>query len=153
MKLKVTFASLALLTACQVAPTIDIAAETKDLMAADVAFAALSESSYPKKAFAAYMAANGMMLPRGSDGAIEGYEKSIAIFGEDGDPGYQILWQPQFAEVAASADMGWTWGQYQIVVDGEAANTGKYVNIWQKQPDGSWKVRVDIGNQRPKVSN
>jgi len=140
-------------SACQTMPAFDIDAETQALMEADQAFAALSAETNPKKAFSAYMAPDGMMLPRASAGAIVGYESVIAVFGEDGDPGYTLLWQPQFAEVANSGDMGWTWGQYQIVVDGEAANTGKYVNIWQKQPDGSWKVRVDIGNQRPKVSH
>jgi ketosteroid isomerase-like protein len=27
--------------------------------------------------------------------------------------------------------------------------TGKYLNVWKKQPDGSWKVLVDIGNEDP----
>ena len=103
----------------------------------------------PKNAFANYIAPDGMLLPRSSDGAIEGYESVIAVFGDDGDPGYKLLWQPQFAEVANSGDMGWTWGQYQVVVDSQDVDTGKYVNVWKKQSDGSWKVRVDIGNQRP----
>lgn len=137
------------LTACQREPGIDIAAETEALMTADVAFAALSESTTPKQAFAAYMAPDGMMLPRGSEGAIEGHDNVIAVFGPDGDPGYQLLWQPQFAEVATAGDMGWTWGQYQVVAGGVQTASGKYVNVWKKQPDGSWKVRVDVGNQRP----
>ena len=61
-----------------------------------------------------------------------------------------MLWQPQVGEVAASGDGGWSGGQYQVVVDGENTDTGKYLNIWKKQPDGTWKVRLDIGNQRPK---
>ncbi len=45
--------------------------------------------------------------------------------------------------------MGWTWGVYQIIVDGKQVSNGKYVNIWTLQPDGSWKVRMDMGNQEP----
>lgn len=137
------------LAACQPEPPVDIAAETAALMAADIAFAELSVASTPKQAFAAYMAPDGMMLPRGSEGAIEGHENIVALFGPDGDPGYQLLWQPQFAEVAVAGDMGWTWGQYQVVADGVQTSSGKYVNVWKKQPDGTWKVRVDVGNQRP----
>lgn len=144
-----TLICLVALSACAPVPEIDIAAETRALMDADVAFAELSGSSTPKQAFATYMAPDGMMLPRGSQGAVEGTENIADLFGPDGDPGYQLLWQPQFAEVAAAADMGWTWGQYQVVVDGVETSSGKYVNVWKKQPDGTWKVRVDVGNQRP----
>lgn len=149
MKLSAALAVLFLLIACQATTPIDLQAETRSLMSADEAFAVLSAETNPKTAFAAYMAPDGMMLPRSSEGAIEGYESVIAVFGEDGDPGYKLLWQPQFAEVANSGDMGWTWGQYQVVIDGQDVDTGKYVNVWKKQPDGSWKVRMDIGNQRP----
>lgn len=139
------------LTACQGHPVIDTEAEAETLIAADRAFAELSEMSNPKAAFAAYMAPNGLMLPRASQGAIEGLENVVAAFGTEPDPGYDLLWQPQYAEVAAAGDMGWTWGQYQVLVDGVEISSGKYVNVWQKQADGTWKVRADIGNQRPEV--
>ena len=153
MKTLASLALLLILTACQTTPIIDLDAEANALLEVDRAFAALSNETNPKTAFAAYMAPDGMMLPRSSDGAIEGYDSVIAVFGEDGDPGYQLLWQPQFAEVAEAGDMGWTWGQYQVVVNGENVDTGKYINVWKKQADGSWKVRVDMGNQRPQDEN
>jgi ketosteroid isomerase-like protein len=89
------------------------------------------------------------MLPRGSVGAVEGLEQVLAALGEGDDPGYRLLWQPQFAEAAAAGDMGWTWGQYQVLAEGETISTGKYLNVWTRQADGRWKVRADIGNQRP----
>jgi ketosteroid isomerase-like protein len=130
----------------------DTEALARELLKADEDFADLSASTTARQAFAAYMAPDGMMLPRGSDGAIEGYEASLALFDEGDDPGYELLWQPQFAEVADSGDMGWTWGKYQVVVDGIQASDGKYVNIWKKQEDGAWKVRLDMGNQKPAQS-
>jgi len=137
------------LAACQAAPAVNVAAEAEKLLAVDRAFAELSERSNPKQAFAAYMAPNGMLLPRSTEGAIEGYDKVIASFGASEDPGYRLLWQPQFAEVAAAGDMGWTWGQYQVFADGRQMSSGKYLNVWSRQADGAWKVRVDLGNQRP----
>ncbi len=139
-----------LLLACQTAPVLNVEAEVEAMLAADRAFAALSESSTPKNAFANYLAPDASMFPAGSDGAIDGYEKAVGLFGKDGDPGYQLLWQPQYGEVASAGDLGWTWGKWQIVVDGENVDTGKYVNVWKKQLDGSWKVRVDVGNKHPK---
>ncbi|NND43705.1 MAG: nuclear transport factor 2 family protein [Xanthomonadales bacterium] len=149
MKRAAATTALLTLTACASAPTIDLDAEAETLLEADRAFAELSLVSNPKAAFAAYMAPNGMMLPRASQGAIEGLENVVAAFGVEPDPGYELHWQPQFAEVAAAGDLGWTWGQYQVVVDGVQVSTGKYLNVWRRQEDGHWKVRVDIGNQRP----
>jgi len=117
-----------------------------ELLAADMAFAALSSASDPKIAFAEFMAPNAIMLPRRGE-AITGYEQAIASFGEE--PGFQLLWQPQMAEVAASGDFGWTWGSYQVVVDEQTVSAGKYVNIWHRQSNGQWKVRLDMGNQDP----
>ena len=141
-----------LLAACQSAPppAFDANAEARTLFEADRAFARLAEKTDPRTAFAAYMAPDGMLLPRRSEGAVQGFDKVIASFGADTDPGHQLRWQPQMAEVSKTADMGWTWGQYQVVVDGEVKDSGKYLNVWKRQADGSWKVRADIGNLRPR---
>ena len=57
------------------------------------------------------------------------------------------------ASVSASGDMGWTWGIYVMTVreaDGTVRTShGKYLNVWEKQPDGEWKVVADIGNESP----
>ncbi len=124
----------------------DRAALAQELLQADRDFAALSERSDPKQAFAAYLAPDAMLIGRSGD-PVEGYEAALASFG-DADR-FELLWQPQFAEVAEAADMGWTWGRYQLLSEGELVYAGKYVNIWKRQPDGSWKVRVDMGNQEP----
>jgi ketosteroid isomerase-like protein len=65
-------------------------------------------------------------------------------------PEYGLTWEPQYAEIAASGELGWTWGIYEASFDtGEdepTTSSGKYLNIWRMQNDGSWKVRVDMGN-------
>ena len=66
MKLLAAVFTLLLLSACRAIPNIDLGAETRSLMAADEAFAALSEASTPKNAFASYLAPDAMMLPWGS---------------------------------------------------------------------------------------
>ena len=116
------------------------------LLQTDRDFARLSESSGAKTAFAAYLAPDVIMLPRGGN-PINGYDNAIASF--DDEAGFELLWQPQLAEVAASGEMGWTWGTYQVIVDGKPLSKGTYVNIWTLQADGNWKVRMDMGNQEP----
>ena len=63
--------------------------------------------------------------------------------------GDRFTWWPDTAVVAASGDLGYTLGRYAITGEGEQAGDtvarGHYVTVWQKQPDGSWKIAVDIG--------
>ncbi len=64
------------------------------------------------------------------------------------NPAMSIRWQPLDATISSSSDLGYTIGAYEIVRSGENAGvvaTGKYVTIWKKQADGSWKVIFDSG--------
>ena len=67
--------------------------------------------------------------------------------------GTTLTWTPVKAEMAASGDLGYTYGNYVYTAknkDGKlAANHGKYTSIWKKQKDGQWKVVVDMGNSSP----
>jgi ketosteroid isomerase-like protein len=128
----------------------DPASASESLLRADRDFARLSRQTDPKTAFAAYLAPNAIMLPRAGS-PIEGYADAIASFGDQ--PAYHLDWQPRWAEVAVSGELGWTWGTYQLSVDGQQVSSGKYVNVWALQPDGSWKVRLDMGNQEPAQKN
>jgi len=62
-----------------------------------------------------------------------------------------IRWRPLEAAIAGAGDLGYTIGSYEITrTDGQEkqiVGTGKYVTIWRKQRDGSWKVAFDSGVQ------
>lgn len=70
--------------------------------------------------------------------------------------GAQLLWQPTRAEVARAGDFGFTWGTYEFRGTGPQGESrvsfGKYVSIWKKQRDGTWKLYLDIGNPSPAPS-
>ena len=55
--------------------------------------------------------------------------------------------------MSASGDMGFTWGQYEGDSKDAEGNpvkkTGRYMTVWKKQPDGSWKVELDASNDGP----
>lgn len=60
--------------------------------------------------------------------------------------------QPRSADVSDAGDWGWTWGEWQLHergVGGRRLAHGRYLNVWRRQPDGSWKVRADFGAADP----
>ena len=64
-------------------------------------------------------------------------------------PGSPLTWEPTRAEIAASGDLGYTFGNYKIRTGDEVRSHGVYVTVWKKQPDGSWKYVLDGGNGTP----
>ncbi len=65
-------------------------------------------------------------------------------------PGMTIAWEATRADAAASGDLAYTSGNYTLTFKDPKAGTitdkGKYVTVWHKQGDGSWKVALDIFN-------
>jgi len=66
------------------------------------------------------------------------------------DSTFSISWKTDQAGVSKSGDLGFTAGTYEdsfIGPDGApVSEKGKYVCIWAKQPDGTWKAVHDIWN-------
>jgi ketosteroid isomerase-like protein len=68
-------------------------------------------------------------------------------------PGTSLSWRPVYAIVANSGDLAFTVGE--SIRTGRSASGaaeqrfGKYLTVWQKQRDGSWKFVVDGGNPTP----
>jgi Ketosteroid isomerase homolog len=65
-------------------------------------------------------------------------------------PDIKLTWHPTKIEVARSGELGYSSGAYEMSFKdpaGKAAtDKGKYVTVWKKQQDGSWKVIYDIFN-------
>ena len=65
-------------------------------------------------------------------------------------PGFSARWDATRIEVARSGDLAYTIGTSEVTVrDASGAPTtpkGKWVGIWKKQADGSWKCAVDMPN-------
>jgi ketosteroid isomerase-like protein len=82
-------------------------------------------------------------IVRGKEGFVEGWK---AVFST---PGLAVRWQPQLARISDDATLGFTVGNYTTTrTENGSARTvgsGKYVTIWRKQADGSWRVTFDSG--------
>ena len=63
------------------------------------------------------------------------------------------VWGPVASGAAESGDLGFTVGQADIAGTDEhgqpATFHSKYLTIWHRQPDGTYKYLADGGNQRP----
>lgn len=67
------------------------------------------------------------------------------------DPNFQLQFVATKVEVAKSGDVGYTEGSYMMTMTDPATkqpmtDKGKYVTIYKKQADGSWKAVEDIQN-------
>lgn len=68
------------------------------------------------------------------------------------EKGRKLIWQPIFATIANSGELGVTTGPWEMQkskTDATSIAFGHFVSIWQKQSDGAWKVRVDVGIDHP----
>lgn len=116
----------------------------------DRAFAAHSREHGVRAAFLAYMAEDGVLLRAGPPIAGRAaYAEATA-----GDPeGVTLDWAPEHAVVSDDGTLGYTWGYYVLgVPDKDGArreSRGKYLSVWRRQKDGSWKFIADIGNVDP----
>ncbi|HXV64696.1 MAG TPA: SgcJ/EcaC family oxidoreductase [Vicinamibacteria bacterium] len=70
-----------------------------------------------------------------------------ALAGMMQDPNFDLSFEAEDVVVARASDLAYETGSYRLTVsgpDGEpATQTGHYVVVWRKMPDGSWKVAVD----------
>ena len=120
---------------------------------ADADFAALSEAAGPAYAFYSYYADHFLGVPAGRDFS---YLTKAPVGPTPRPPGpgdVRLEWAPTFAVAGRSGDLGLTVGDSVTYYTDEngapAADYGKYLTVWQVQPDGAIKYFVDGGNERP----
>jgi ketosteroid isomerase-like protein len=64
----------------------------------------------------------------------------------------ELRWEPRTGDVAASGELGWLTGPSTFINHAAAApepHHGNYLSIWRQQPDGRWRVYVDVGVSQP----
>jgi ketosteroid isomerase-like protein len=102
-------------------------------------------------AFAVWFAPDAVTLENG--GAVVVGHDAVAARATWSPTVYQLTWVPEGARMSASGDMGFTWGHYEgdsKDADGKPVKeTGRYMTVWKKQADGSWKVILDASNTGP----
>lgn len=148
ISLLVVLGLLALVPACQT----QTGADTR---ATDEATLRNLDSEWSKAAGArdvdktvSYYAADAVVMPPNISAlttreAIRGLWQSML-----GSPGFSGGWNATRVEVARSGDLGYVSGNYEFTEKDAGGkpmtDKGKYVAVWKKQADGSWKCVVDM---------
>jgi ketosteroid isomerase-like protein len=133
----------------------DVERARAELLQNDAQFSQLSVEQGRAVAFPAYVAQDGVQLPGGGQ-MVFGKEAITQFFSTA--PIEQVLsWTPMFVDVARSGDLGFTVGNAVLRVprpDGTFDNFySKYLTVWARQSDESWKYILDAGNASPPPAN
>jgi ketosteroid isomerase-like protein len=99
---------------------------------------------------ASYYSDDALVLPPNLP-AIQGKQQARGMWqGMFSVPGFGGGWKVSKVEVARSGDLGYVTGTYELSETDEGGkpvtDKGKYLEVWKKQPDGSWKCIIDMFN-------
>jgi len=143
------FAGLLLVAGCsQAPPPVDTKAVEDAVRAADAAWSKAA-AALDVPTTASYYADEASVMPpnmpivNGRDAAQKAWATMLV-------PGNSISWTANTVKSADSGDLVYVQGTYSAAMKGPngkmATDTGKYLEVWKKQLDGSWKVVDDIWN-------
>lgn len=118
-----------------------------EIIATEKAFAKMAEDKGIPQAFLAYAADDAVLLRNnkliiGKDSLRSSFENAEAQ-----NNNVSLTWEPDFVDVSASGDLGYTYGTYlYVTTDSTGAKNevkGVFHTVWKRQPDGKWKYVWD----------
>ena len=121
----------------------------QEMVKTEQAFSKMAEEKNARDAFMAFIADDGLLF---RPGAVNGKKWMIEHPVPPSDKKPLLAWQPKFAGMAASGDMGFTTGPWEAkedIKDEKPQAYGHFVTVWKKQADGSWKFVVELGISHP----
>lgn len=124
-------------------------APLQEMVKTEQAFSKMAEAKTIREAFMAFIADDGLLF---RPGAVNGKKWMLEHPVPPTDKKPLLAWQPNFAGMALSGDMGFTTGPWEFkdnFDDKKPSSYGHFVTVWKKQPDSSWKWVVDIGISHP----
>jgi uncharacterized protein (TIGR02246 family) len=144
----VALSSLA--TACQTKTAADTrATEESSLRNLDAAWSEAAGAKDIDKTISFY-ADDALVMPsnspvlKGKAAAREMWKGMFSL------PGFGGGWKSTKVDVASSGDLGYVTGTYEINETDAGGkpktDKGKYLEVWKKQADGSWKCVADMFN-------
>jgi ketosteroid isomerase-like protein len=128
--------------------------QKQSLLRIDAEFAAYSIAHGYTLAFATYAAE--VTMPFGRNFAFLVGRQEVLEFYKGWTPAEVLEWTPLFAEASESGDLGYTVGTSVMTTtkpDGSVQRVyNKYLSIWARRADGSWKYVADGGASAPAPS-
>ena len=145
------FASV-LLLGCVAEPPIDLDAERASLTAAAEAYH-VAGAVMDTEALLALYAENARLIPPDQD-EVRGLENIRAwMMGMLELTNFEATFESPTVEISSAGDYGYSIANATMSFDGpdsvHVSNSVRDLHVWEKDPDGLWKVVVDIWNEPP----
>ena len=160
---KILILGLLLLPKFIIAQTESQKSALKKMIETEKAFAQTSLDKGTKNSFLEFLGKDAIVFINGT--ALNGLE-----YWQKLDFKNLLTWQPTFAEISVSEELGYTLGNFQshnlIAAGSPAAGSpaagspgedkplvhGSFFTLWKKQSDGNWKVALDFGVNHPEIN-
>src|ERR1700691_6755503 len=138
---------LMVLGVAMVAPAQSADSAAVGVRAADAAWLKVYSAKDLNKSVALFDDQGSMLSP--NDPIATGKAAISKLIASDFSFG-DLTWQADKAGVSKSGDLGYTSGRYIFSFKDPsgkpATDSGKYLTVWKKQTDGSWKVLFNVFN-------
>ena len=124
-----------------------IESSKKEILQTEKAFNDLARQEGIAAAFLHYAADNAVLLR--SNRLIIGKEAIKSSFNNRSTKNQDIslTWEPDFVDIAASGDLGYTYGKYIYTITDSMgvarSDTGIFHTVWKRQKDGQWRFVWD----------
>ncbi|HVJ62589.1 MAG TPA: hypothetical protein VM555_07740 [Tahibacter sp.] len=116
----------------------DAAGRVDDLASAERAFAADAQVVGVRDAFVRHLAEDAWLMRPQPVRAQAWFDAHPA------QPG-SLKWGPEYAEIAASGDFGYTYGPWNSESPKGEKAAGHFFSVWKRGADGVWKNMLDHG--------
>jgi len=129
--------------ACKPDTDKDIAAYKEEIVKTEKEFEAAAKEEGLASAFSRFADSTGVI----SRGELVKGKDSIRLFYEKSRSDVHLTWSPDFVDVAASGDLGYTYGHYLYEATDSTGkpiqSRGIFHTVWKRQKDGSWRFVWD----------
>lgn len=115
------------------------------------AFAKLGAEKGVRESFMQYFASDGIWFVPHPKATVADLASRPA---PTAPPTRRLEWAPMYGDVSRAGDMGYDTGpsaNSDLSAKKEPTRYGYFFSIWKKQPDGTWRVALDLGTQAPDV--
>jgi len=119
-----------------------------DVMNADRAFAKMAQEKGVAEAFAAYAAPDAHWFIPGPE-PLRGPQAIKDRLAKSFSGGAKLEWEPKRGWASVDGTMAVTWGRSVYTPKNGKGETGSYMTVWTRQPDGKWKFSHDMGTTDP----
>lgn len=118
-----------------------------EIVATEKAFAEMAGKEGIPRAFLTFAAEDAVLMRnniiiKGKDAIQENFLKQSGNWANA-----QLTWEPSYVDVAASGDLGYTYGSFMYTTKDSIGNLvsmeGVFHTVWKRQPDGAWRFVWD----------